>query len=112
MMRDLIIKAAVSEKEAARFDGRMAMVVPLSDEEAAVLYADVNSVDDFLTRAPLALSTLLGRLRTSHALDPEAEAMLEALISRATASMEYHDRLRRRIGGAIFVGTERKGTIQ
>ena len=35
MKRDLILRVAMSEAEAAMYEGRDAMVVPLSEQEAA-----------------------------------------------------------------------------
>lgn len=47
-MRDLIIMFSGADEEVARFDGRMAMVLAVSEEEAALLRANIIGVHDFL----------------------------------------------------------------
>lgn len=112
-MRDLIIKLTLSDEEAERFESRMAMVVAVSEEERAVLYADINSVDDFLKQVPLAVSIMRERLGEGRATDPETEAMLVALIGWAKTTDEFHDRTRECLGRAIFVSAEQhKGRLQ
>ena len=84
-MRDLIIKVSASDEEAARFEGRMAMVVAVSEEEAALLRANIIYVNDFLLRVPLELKTLLALLRKNEAMDPNTAANTSpALSARST----------------------------
>ena len=49
MTRVLILRASMTEAEAAMFNGRDATVVPLSDAETSSLRGSVIGVDDFLT---------------------------------------------------------------
>jgi hypothetical protein len=103
MMRDLIIKLAVSDEEAARFEGRMALVVAVSEEEAAMLRANIIGVHDFLKLVRRRTATLRQILETRGTMEPDIAKTLAMLIEPAATADELHDRTRECLGRAIFV---------
>ena len=47
-MRDLILKVRLTDEEAARYEGRDAMVIPVSDEDVAELGLSIIGVHELL----------------------------------------------------------------
>lgn len=112
-MRDLIIKFSGTDEEVARFEGRMAMIVAVSEKEGAVLRGNIIAVHDYLTLVPHALSTMREVLGARGTMDTETERMLEALIGRAETAEGLHVRTLECLGQAIFVAGEQiKGRLQ
>jgi hypothetical protein len=103
MMRDLTIKFSGTDEEVARFEGRMAMIVAVSEEEAALLRANLNGVHVFLKLVRRGTATLREILETRGSIEPDVAKTLEMLINPAATADELHDQTRELIGRAIFV---------
>lgn len=111
-MRDVIIKLSLDEEEAARFEGRMAMVLAVSEEEAAILRANIIAVHDFLKLVRRGTATLRQILETRSTMEPDIARTLDMLIEPAATADELHDLTRDCLGRATFIGAEHKGTVQ
>ncbi len=112
-MRDLIIKLSIADEEAQRFEGRMAMVLAVSEEEAAMLRANIITVHDFLKLARRGTATLRQILETRGTMEPDLARTLDMLIDPAATADELHDRTRECLGQAKFVLAEpKKGRLQ
>lgn len=112
-MRDLILNFCITEDKAAMYEGRNAMVVPLSDTETTGLRDYLNGIDAFTRLVAKALSTLDQVIETKGCDLAEIEKTLARLREPARGAVTLSDQVRKLLGRAIFVGpmTE-KGTLQ
>lgn len=112
MMRDLIIKFSGPDEEVERFDGRMAMVVAVSEAEAVVLRNNIVGVHDFVKMVRRVTASLRQILETRGTMEPDIAKTLDMLIDPAKTADELYDDLRECLGRAIFVTASRKETLQ
>lgn len=89
MMRDLILRVRLTDEEAARYEGANAMVVPLTNPEAAELQLSIVGLHEFLDQVVASLP--------SNGEDP--------FVVLAREAAERMARVRELIGRAAFVGT-------
>lgn len=109
MKRDLILRVALSETEAAMYKGRDAMVVPLSEQETAVLHGNVIGVHDFLTFNLKCLSTLQQVLESTGDKEEAIAKTLHQLMESARVSVGLQAATRELLGRAVFVGPTSEG---
>lgn len=108
MTRVLILRASMTEVEAAMFNGRDAMVVPLSDAETSSLRGSVIGVVDFLTFNLKCLSTLQQVLESTGDKEAAIAKTLHMLIEPARAAVRLQDTARALLGRAVFIGPQTK----
>lgn len=111
-MREVLIKLQLSEEEAALFEGRTAMIVPLSDKEVVQLREDINGVDRFLQFTQKCLRTLEQVLESPGERRGQIERTLEQMAGPAGSAGEIHDHTRTLLGRAVFVGPDEERTLQ
>ena len=102
--RDVVIRLSLTEAEAAMFEGRNAMFVPLSDTEAERLWNTVNGVDHFLKSAAKGLAVLKDLLETTGDKDGRIGHALVGLLGPVRDAIALHDETRQLLGRAVFVG--------
>lgn len=112
MTRNVIIRLDMSEEEAAGFEGRTAMIVPLLDKEIEQLRAGINAVDDFLLLVRRQLRTLRKILEGQDDADSKIAKTLDMMLEPAGHAVELHDHSRRLLARAFFVGPQNKETLQ
>lgn len=114
--REVILKLELSAEEAAQFENRNAMVVPLADAEVHELRRFFIGISDFLRFNAKCLATLGQVVETRGDAAQQVEEIaktLRQLIDPARVSAELHDRSRELLGRAVFVGpVERKDKLQ
>ena len=106
MKRDLILRVAMAEAEVAMYEGRNAMVVPLSDAEVAVLRGNVIGVHDFLAFNLKCLSTLQQVLESTGDKEGAIAKTLHQLMEAARTSVDLQASTRELLGRAVFVGAD------
>ncbi|MFN4172145.1 MAG: hypothetical protein ACK4GW_10365 [Pseudorhodobacter sp.] len=107
--RDVLIRLPLTEPEAAKFKGRWAMVVPLSEAEAAELRDKINLSQDTICKLAQALSTLHEVLETRGAGEADIRKTLAMWMEPARATEAMLDRCRELLGRAVFVGGAEDG---
>ena len=111
-MRSVIIRLDMSEEEAAGFEGRTAMIVPLLDKEIEQLRDNINAVDDFLLLVRRQLRTLREILEGQDDAESKIAKTLDMMLEPAGHAAELHDHSRRLLARAFFVGPQSKETLQ
>ncbi len=111
-MRNVIIRLDLKEEEAAGFEGRTAMIVPLLDKEIVEFRNNINAVDDFLRLIRRQLRTLLEILEEQDDADSKIAKTLDMMLEPAGHAAELHDHSRRLLARAFFVGPQSKETLQ
>lgn len=113
MKRDLILRVSMSEEEAALYEGRDAMVVPLSERETEILGGNVIGVADFLAFNLKCLSALQQVFESVGDKEAAIAKTLHMLMEPAKVSVELQSSTREPLGRAVFVGPQTKrGKIQ
>ena len=107
--RDVIIRLTLTEEEAAMFEGRWAMVTPLSEEEAVEVRAILNTTQETLRKIGQALSTLMAVLETRQSKEPDIQKTLQMWIDPTRRNEALMDRARELLGRAKFVGGLQSG---
>ena len=79
MKRDLIIKISLDEAEQALFRGRMALVVPVSEDEGIQLATDMIALHEDLARLSTEVEAVIGT--TEHHGDGLGEATITGLLT-------------------------------
>lgn len=102
--RDVLIRLPLSEAEAAMFEGRWAMVVPLSEAEAGELRAILNATHDTLRKLAQALSTLGVVLDTRGSDEPDVRKLLDLWLDPTRQNEALMGRALELLGRAVFVG--------
>lgn len=112
--RDVLIRLPLTEDEAAMFEGRLAMIVPLSETEAGELRAILNTTHDTLRKIAQALSTLGVVLDTRGSDEPDVRKVLDMWLDPTRQNEVLMDRARELLGRAKFVGgpEDGKGRMQ
>lgn len=102
--RDILIGLKGTEEEAAQFEGRKVMVVPLDDEEIAILGSNLNGVSDFLQFAIHELEQLA---LAKGGDDAEIAEALQRVLEPMRVALGLQNTARELIGRAMFVGPRR-----
>lgn len=112
--RDVLIRLPLTEEEAAMFEGRWAMVVPLSEQETIEFGAIMNTTQETLQKVAQALATLQTVLETKGSKEPDIQKTLGMWLGPVRQNEALMDRARQLLGRAKFVaGSEDgKGLIQ
>ncbi|MDT8856998.1 hypothetical protein RNZ50_18565 [Paracoccaceae bacterium Fryx2] len=112
-MRQMILVMTLTDEEQALWAGRSAMVVALNDQEAQELKESINAVDDFVTLAARAFTTLEQVLETRASAEPDIAKTLAMLREPARKAVMLSDRTRELLGRAVFIGPKtEKGKLQ
>lgn len=105
MKRDLIIKIALDEAEQALFRGRMALVVPVSEDEGIQLATDMITLHEDLARLSTEVEAVIGT--TEHHGQELSERTITAVLTPWPNQIEElcgrMDRVRQLIGRGTFV---------
>ena len=113
MTRDLIIKLALDETGQAMFEGRWAMVVPLSEGECGELGKTIIAAHEAFGKLARHLATLEEVLDSRGSAEPEIRKTLDMWKEPVTGLHSLMDRARQLLGRAYFIGgTEQKGPMQ
>ena len=120
MTRDLIIRLALDETGHAMFEGRWAMVVPLSEGESREVGTTIIAVHEAWAFGSLGvqdrarhLATLEEVLDSRGSAEPEIRKTLDMWKEPVTGLHSLMDRARQLLGRAYFIGgTEQKGPMQ
>ena len=107
--RDVLIRLSLSEDEAAMFEGRWAMIVPLSEDETGDLRAILNTPHDTLRKIVQALSTLGVVLDTRGSKEPDVRRVLDQWLEPTRQNEALMGRARELGGRAKFVGGPEDG---
>ena len=102
--RDILIRLPLTEDEAAKFEGRNAMVVPLADTEVGELRDKIILSHDGMTKLAMAIATLAEVLETKGNSAPEIRKLLEQWQEPSRLLASNLDRVRELLGRAKFVG--------
>lgn len=93
-MSKLTLDVTVSAEDEALYEGRHAMVVPLSDDETAELRASIIGVHEFLTS--------LGEVKVAEEATGELADFVRRMVAVAGAGAQQQARVRELIGRAAF----------
>ena len=109
-MREVLIRLPLSENEAAMFEGRNAMIVPLSDAETGELRDKIVLSHEGMMKFAKAVATLVEVLETKGSAEPEIRKLLEHWQEPSRLMASNLDRMRELLGRAKFVGGMDDGT--
>ena len=104
-MRDLLLKIRLSDAEAALYEGRNAMVVPVSDDEANELRRGVAGVMEFLTFQQTCIAEVLEAIEGHEAVPTgELTKLLQAMAEPGPAVLRWQRLTGYLLVRAAFVG--------
>lgn len=107
--RDVLIRLPLTEEEAAMFEGRWAMVVPLSEQETIEFGAIMNTTHETLQKVAQALATLQTVLETKGSKEPDIQKTLGMWLGPVRQNEALMDRARQLLGRAKFVAASEQG---
>lgn len=114
MKRDLILRVAMTLEEAAMYEGRSALVLPLSDAEQEFIRDDLQNLKLFLDYSEKCLETLRRAAEAKSASPELVESTALMLIGSTRTGREMLTRLASLIVRGFIVGQadQDKGAMQ